>query len=292
MMRKMSSEKAVEHIDFILGKVSEAKSDAVLGDATKTDVVPGTPAGTTAGPVSSVDTSDNQNQPEKPKEGEFSAEKEKALKEGEVGVGVEGAAANGDGHAEAEVPTDFGAGPINKKSGEGIMSEQARIQALGAKIEEKLMGKSASAYGLDKLSAEETAALQDLEKLAQAHYEDYMESFYAGMAKKAEDVDAVVNAKGVDPETASDVLDEAAQENPELVIPEGGDEDGGEELSPEDEAQLAELADQLEAQGVTPEELASAVADVADEDSGEGVAKAASERQQVLKDIVRGVIYA
>ena len=220
------------------------------------------------------------------------------------------ASVNVDGQT-ATVPTDFGAGPINKQSGE-IMTEQQKLEARGALIEEKL-NKQASQIAeqgdaeFNKLSAEEQEAVIGLQTVADAHYNDYINSFYAGMSKKAEDMDAVMSTKDVPPEVAEAALNDAAVEEPGLLVPDEipGDEDGdaddggaavdeGEEgeMSEEDAAMLEELANELEAQGVTPEELAAAIGDVSEE-GGEEVAKEAAQadaRHEALKDIVRGII--
>jgi len=293
MMQKLSHEKAIDHIDAMMNKVTISKEASALEDADKNGVIPGTAAGTEKIPVTKCDNPDTKCEEKNPAEGEFSSEKHQDVKESTDGVGTEEMKANSDGNADP-VATDFNAESIDKKSGENSMNEQTRISALGAAIREK-MSKTAEVaedINFEKLSAEDQEAVILFKQAADMHYMDYVESFAAGMQKKAEDVAAVMEGEGVPEEVATETLDDIAAENPELVIPaeEGGEApaEGGEgELSEEDAAMLEELANQLEAEGVTPEELAEAVAAV-DEEDGQ-VEKMASDRHEQLKAIVRSV---
>jgi len=306
MMQKLSNLKAIEHMDALMGKVSISKEAAALEDAEKNGVIAGEPAGTEQIPV----TKDAEpcNKKEVPTaEGAFASEKHTDIKESTGGVEVEDVAANADGKADP-VPTDFEAGSIDKESGEKIMSEQKRIQALGSKISEKLEKKaSENQQGeFEKLSEEK--ALVAFQGIADAHYADYIQSFAAGMQKKAEDVQAIVDAKGVPQEDAAATLEEIAAEDPSLVIPEGDEAALAEEalagegapageggLSEEDIAMLEELASELEAAGVTPEELAAVVEEVNNEDGAAmeeeipeaEVEKMAADRHETLKKLVR-----
>lgn len=296
MLQKMSNEKALNHLDVLMGKVSMAKASADLEDAAENGVIPGTPAGTEEIPVTKDTEPCNKDEEKNPAEGEFSAEKHQDLKDSTGGDEVEDTEANKDGKADP-VATDFNADSIDKESGEKSMNEKNRVLALGAKINEKLEKKASEApkggFDLEKLSAEEQEAVLLFKQAADAHYIDYVESFAKGMQKKAEDVEAIMEAKGIPEEEAVATLDEIAAEDPSLVIPEeaGAEEVGVEgELSPEDEAMLVELASELEAAGVTPEELAAAVEGVDAEDAAAvDVEKVASGRHEQLKAIVRKV---
>ena len=291
MMQKMSNEKALTHLDSFMGKVAVAK-EAALEDAEANGVIPGEPAGTEKIPVTKDNDACNQTE-EKASSGAFAAEKKQDLKDSTGGEEVEDMKENTDGSVADVPPTDFNAGSIDKKSGENSMTEQERLARLGGAIQERL-GKTASeeAYAFEKLSAEDQEAVIMFKQAADAHYIDYVDSFAAGMQKKAEDIQAVAEAKGIPPEEAAAVLDDIAAEDPSLVIPsEEGEEEG--DLSPEEEAQLEELAQALEAEGVTPEELAAAVSDVAEEDAPGDVEKTAAlmqERHESLKNIVRNLM--
>ena len=307
-MTKLSNEKALTHLDGLMNKVSIAKEAAALEDAEKNGVIPGTPAGTEEIPVTK-DASPCNKEEVPTAEGQFAAEKHTDLKDSTDGDEVEDMADNSDGSA-AVVSTDFGAGSIDKESGETKMNEQKRIESLGAKISKKLEKKAAEASpaeAFEKLSAEDKEAVVAFQTVADAHYSDYMTSFAAGMHKKAEDIEAVMDAKGVSEEEAADTLEEIATEDPSLVIPEGPAEEMG-DMDPEDVAMLEELANELEAAGVTPEELAEIVAEVEAEGgevmpeggevmpeggevmpemAPEEVEKLASDRHEAIKDLVR-----
>ena len=292
-MQKLSHEKALEHINALMNKVS-AEKEAALEDAEQNGAIPGEPAGTEQIPVTTDNNPEKKEEIKDPSEGAFAAEKHQDLKDSTDGDQVEGMAENKDGRANP-VHTDFNAGSIDKESGEKLMENTDKVLAHAAKIEEKLNKVAAQQPldGFEKLSAEEREALL-FKQAADAHYMDYVQSFAAGMAKKAEDIEAVSEAKGMPPEAAAQVLDEVAAENPELVVPdegevpaEGGGVEGEGELSPEDAAILEEVANALQEQGVSPEELAQAAAEVEAEDGG--VEKAASDRHEWLKSIVRAI---
>ena len=262
MMTKMSNEKALEYIDRIMNKVSVAKEAAELEDADKNGAIPGEPAGTVEVPVTKDSSPENKTETVNPAEGGFAAEKHEDLKDSSDGTQVEEMKANKDGLAEP-VATDFNAGSIDKESGEKNMKEQERLQKLGQKIMEKV---SSGRTGLEKLSAEEQGAVIEFKKVADAHYTNYVQSFAAGMQKKAEDIQAVADAQGVPPEEAEAILDEIAMEDPEAVIPVEDEAGEGEaELTDEDAAMLVELANELDEAGVTPEELAEALAETVEE---------------------------
>jgi len=306
MMTKMSNEKALEYIERFMNKVSVAKESAELEDADKNGAIPGEPAGTVEVPVTKDSSPENKTETVNPAEGEFAAEKHEDLKDSSDGTQVEEMKANKDGLAEP-VATDFNAGSIDKESGEKNMKEQERLQKLGKKIMEKVSSAKSQAPAKDqapvefeKLSAEEQAAVVEFKKVADAHYMDYVQSFAAGMQKKAENIQAVADAQGVPPEEAEAILDEIAAEDPSLVIPEEGGEMGEGELSPEDAALLEELASELEAAGVTPDELATAIAEMAEEEGAAvpeeapvveedpaEVEKLAQDRVSAIKDWIR-----
>ena len=298
MMQKMSHEKALEHIDALMGKVSIEKEAAPLEDAEKNGVIPGTPAGTETIPVKKEVNPDDKKEVKNPSEGEFASEKHQDLKDSTDGDEVEDMTPNANGNPNP-VATDFNAGPIDKKSGEEIMDENIRLQALGQEINSRLDKQAAEMEldGFEKLSAEEQEALLIFKEAADMHYADYLASYAAGMQKKAEDVQTVMDAKGVDEPTAEATLNDIAANNPELVIP--ADEEGeapaeeGGDLSGDDEALLEELANELEAAGVTPDELAAAVAELSEEKGApEEVEKTASDRKHLLKAVLKDFMVA
>jgi len=293
MMRKMSNENALAHLDDLMSGVSMSKEAAdALEDAAANGVIPGNPAGTEKIPVTVDNSPENKEEIKNPAEGEFDAEKHQNLKDSTGGVSVEDMAANSNGNAEP-VATDFNAGSIDKKSGEQTMTQ---VQKKGDAINALLDKRAAEAEGMPKLSAEEQEQALLFKKAADSHYVDYCNSFAAGMLKRAEDMAAVQEARGVSEEEAAEVLDELATENPELIIPEEGEEGAIDELaaedagladlSPEDAAMLEELASELEAQGVTPEELAALAAEVDEEDA---VEKVAADRNETLKGLIRNL---
>jgi hypothetical protein len=107
-----------------------------------------------------------------------------------------------------------------------------------------------------------------IEKVASEADPDILESFLAfhagferGLQKKAEDINEVVESGlAPDEEEAAALLDAAAVQNPEAVLPEEVQPEA--DMSDEDMAALDELAGELEAAGVTPEELMEAQAQV------------------------------
>lgn len=107
-----------------------------------------------------------------------------------------------------------------------------------------------------------------LEKLAGEVDEDVLNSFLAysagferGLQKKAEDINEVVES-GVVPDEAqaAALLDTTAVQNPEAVLPEEAQPEA--DMAPADTAALDELAGQLDAQGISPEELMEAQAQI------------------------------
>lgn len=85
----------------------------------------------------------------------------------------------------------------------------------------------------------------------------YSAGFERGMQKKAEDINEVVESGlAPDEDQAAALLDTAAVQNPEAVLPEEAQPEAA--LSADDTAALDTLADQLDAAGVTPEELQEA----------------------------------
>lgn len=114
----------------------------------------------------------------------------------------------------------------------------------------------------------EPAESEGIEKVASEADPDILESFLAfhagferGLQKKAEDINEVVES-GLAPseEEAAALLDAAAVQNPEAVLPEEAQPEA--DLSDEDMAALDALAGELEAAGVTPEELMEAQAQI------------------------------
>jgi hypothetical protein len=89
----------------------------------------------------------------------------------------------------------------------------------------------------------------------------YSAGFERGLQKKAEDINDVVESGLVpDQEQAAALLDATAVQNPEAVLPEEAQPEA--ELSPDDAAALEQLAGELDAAGITPEELMEAQAQV------------------------------
>jgi len=89
----------------------------------------------------------------------------------------------------------------------------------------------------------------------------YNAGFERGLQKKAEDINDVVESGLVpDQEQAAALLDATAVQNPEAVLPEEAQPEA--EMSPDDAAALEQLAGDLDAAGITPEELMEAQAQV------------------------------
>jgi len=113
----------------------------------------------------------------------------------------------------------------------------------------------APAAGISKLAEE------DIDPEVLESFLAFNAGFQRGLQKKAEDINEVVDA-GMAPseEEAAALLDAAAVQSPEAVLPEEAQPEA--ELSPDDTAALDDLAAQLDAAGVTPEELMEAQAAV------------------------------
>jgi hypothetical protein len=123
-----------------------------------------------------------------------------------------------------------------------------------------------------------------------------------GMQKRAEDIEAIQSELGVNEEDANAILDQAIEEDPSIaedvaaeVAAEVAAAQGGGGSAEEAEALMA-LAEQLEAEGVTPEELAAAIEEVDAEEmaAAQGgvdpeLAKTAYERHSHLKTIIRNI---
>jgi len=122
---------------------------------------------------------------------------------------------------------------------------------------------------IEKQAAEDpTEAPGLLQKFASEADEDVLTSFLAysagferGLQKKAEDINEVVES-GLAPDEgqAAALLDATAVKNPEAVLPPEAQPEAG--LSEDDMAALDELAGQLDANGITPEQLQEAQAEI------------------------------
>jgi hypothetical protein len=107
-----------------------------------------------------------------------------------------------------------------------------------------------------------------LRKFASEADEDVLNSFLAysagferGLQKKAEDIGEVMEA-GIAPDEgeAAALLDATAVQNPEAVLPPEAQPEA--DMSPEDMQALDELASELDAQGISPEQLMEAQAEI------------------------------
>lgn len=107
-----------------------------------------------------------------------------------------------------------------------------------------------------------------IRKFASEADEDVLNSFLAysagferGLQKKAEDIGEVMEA-GIAPDEgeAAALLDATAVQNPEAVLPPEAQPEA--DMSPEDMAALDELASELDAQGISPEQLMEAQAEI------------------------------
>jgi hypothetical protein len=89
----------------------------------------------------------------------------------------------------------------------------------------------------------------------------YSAGFERGLQKKAEDIGEVMDA-GLAPSEgeAAALLDATAVQNPEAVLPPEAQPEA--DMSEEDMAALDELASELDAQGITPEQLMEAQAEI------------------------------
>lgn len=89
----------------------------------------------------------------------------------------------------------------------------------------------------------------------------YNAGFERGLQKKAEDINDVVESGIVpDEEQAAALLDATAVQDAEAVLPEEAQPEAN--IAPEDAAALEQLATELDAAGITPEELMEAQAQV------------------------------
>ncbi len=107
-----------------------------------------------------------------------------------------------------------------------------------------------------------------IRKFASEADEDVLNSFLAysvgferGLQKKAEDIGEVMEA-GIAPDEgeAAALLDATAVQNPEAVLPPEAQPEA--DMSPEDMQALDELASELDAQGISPEQLMEAQAEI------------------------------
>jgi hypothetical protein len=183
---------------------------------------------------------------------------------------------NRDGEAYGSDEDDVNA---QDKMENGRTTEKAAARG-GRGVHGDQYAKSPSTEAPDMVK---TAAEQELEKyaaIAQHNAEEYYYGFLNGMLKRAQDEAEV--AASVPAEVlqkvggVSALLDKVAMEYPEAVLPEGegGGMDMAAEAAPAPEAAPAEaapaegggdldaLAAELEAQGVSPEELEQAITDV------------------------------
>jgi hypothetical protein len=128
-----------------------------------------------------------------------------------------------------------------------------------------------NAQTFQKEAAQRAAAQEEptmIRKFASEADEDVLHSFLAysagferGLQKKAEDIGEVMEA-GITPDEgeAAALLDATAVQNPEAVLPPEAQPEA--DMSPEDMAALDELASELDAQGITPEQLMEAQAEI------------------------------
>jgi hypothetical protein len=183
--------------------------------------------------------------------------------------------------------------PVREKGNIGPITEQtitqeqkvARVQYLGSAIlnvlKEANCGEASHSSNEEKYDDEIEVANghDDLMKSAAldagAHY---AAQFYAGMQKRAEDL-AAIEAAGINPALlqkvggAEGLLDKVAMEYPEAVMPEGAmdmamggemdapAEGGGMDYPEEGGQDIEGMAAELEAAGVTPEELEAVLAE-------------------------------
>jgi hypothetical protein len=146
-------------------------------------------------------------------------------------------------------------------------SEIAKV-ARAERLADTILGVVASAQFEQEVAPAAALEADGIEKVASEADPDILESFLAfhagferGLQKKAEDINEVVGS-GLAPseEEAAALLDAAAVQNPEAVLPEEAQPEA--DMSEEDMAALDALAGELEAAGVTPEELMEAQAQV------------------------------
>jgi len=297
-MEKISNETALSHVNDLLSKVAIEKT--AIEFAADRNEVPGQPIETTEPAVEKKDSNPTNHTEGGAQEGAFLAEKSQDVKDSSGGLQIEdpGAELKEGDMLDGKADTgDIGVTGIsnietiskkvdnstinNKKAGE---TDMKRIDALGSKILEKLNKKASEREdtGFEKLSAEQQEEVLLFKEAAQKSYLEYMDSFVAGFSKKAEDMAAIQEATGASPEEAEAVLNEIAAEDPSLLLPEEGMSEEGipaegmpaesgeldpetmaalEDMSEEEVAQLIEVAEEMEANGVTPEELEAAMAE-------------------------------
>jgi hypothetical protein len=171
---------------------------------------------------------------------------------------------------------------------ENLSEKTARATRLGNAILnaiEKTMNKEAAEeQNARKPLSPEDELLQKCAQSAAIAAQDYYESHLLGQLQRIKD-EAELHGAGIPKEALAKVggisglLDKVAAEDPALILPPGmvgpeelpaeGDMEGG-------DAELDALAEQLAAQGVTPEELEAAFGDVAPEEAaGDVVAEGA-----------------
>jgi len=130
--------------------------------------------------------------------------------------------------------------PIEKKAEEASMPDAAPV---------------AEGEAISKIAGEE------VDEDVLNNFLAYSAGFERGLQKKAEDVNDVVESGIVpDEEQAAALLDATAVQNPEAVLPEEAQPEAA--MSPEDTAALEQLAGELDAAGIDPEELMEAQAQI------------------------------
>ncbi len=290
-MDKMSNEQALAYVDALLDSSDVAMDKQALESAIPG--VAGAPAGT-----KKVDVTKNENPRTATEgqlaEGSFAKEKHQDVKDSSGGSQVEGGVSNRDGDVASNVLTegDFNATTVDKITKISQEINMSKTQELGNRIMSKLqknagLNKSAEEEMFEKLSAEDQHNVLMFKEAADAHYQDYITAFGAGFAKKAEQIEDIVESTGASPEEAEAALDEIAAEDPEMIMPE---EEGG-ELGGDELAALDQLADELAEAGVTPEELESIKEEIAAEEGAGLEDKLAyeqnmSDRRSTVKDIL------
>lgn len=139
------------------------------------------------------------------------------------------------------------------------LAKVARLERLGHTL---LSIVADDAFGLQKqASAHRQAPVAEYDVDALESFLAYNAGFERGLQKKAEDINEVVES-GLAPseEEAAALLDTAAVQDPEAVLPEEAMPEA--QMSGDDMAALDELAGELEAAGIEPEELIEAQAQV------------------------------
>jgi len=292
MMEKMSKEQALSYVDALMEDVTVPLDKQSLEMHNQYD----SSAGQSTVNVSNVNNAE-QHTAGAPSPGR--AEKEMVR---DVNVTPNLVAGNGVANVEggaSPIPSglvsDFNVEEINEINSLKKESSMAnKTQILGDRILSKLqnggMVKTSAEQLLEKLSAEELETVGMIKEAADAHYQDYVTAWAAGFAKKAEQIEDVMESAGIGPEEAEEVLNEVAQEDPELIMPDEEGE-GDEEVAPEEIEMLEQLADELAEAGVTPEELEELKEEIAAEDGAtlDAMPKEASERKASLKAILNSL---